>query len=215
MKAVYKLDTPTYKSAIVKNYTEGLGTSAIKEIKSNLVTEFSKSDNKEILLDGIILNIRFDTLKEPVKLGIENASSCIRLDFEIEGNSVFTPEDENSLLVKIPNNHFNFFYFPKVKGNVTYNTAKRKSVSVMVTPAFLEKAFNNSLALIAADFNTALVTQQPFVMYPNSKKIPTALSIMLNDIITCSFQTEIKQVYLESKIKEIFSYLFSEMNLQP
>lgn len=210
MKAIYKIENlPNNK--VVKTYNNNLIISEITEEKTNLDTSFSNSHNIEILLEGIILNIRYDSLSEPIKLNILHNTPCIRVDFEIEGHSSYKPENSYSLPVVIKNNSYNFFYFPKVKGTVTYRTKMRKSLSIMVTKDYLNKVFNNNIKDVSLDFDNAIENNTPFKMFATNNIIPSTLLFILNDIISCSYQKEIKQVYLESKIKEIFCFLFSEM----
>ena len=209
----YKLENINKSSLLnINEYKDGLLVPEIKEGYKTLHTDISKSDHIEILLDGIIINIRYDNILEPVNIKIEHNTPCIRVDFEIEGHSVYQPENKENSKITIKNNHYNFFYLPEVKGVVTYNTKTRKSLNIMVTEKYLKKAFNNNINNIAPEFQQCLKHNSEYLMFKESKKTPSVLLLIINDIISCSYQKEVKQVYLESKVKEVFSYLFSEIS---
>lgn len=48
-------------------------------------------------------------------------------------------------------------------------------------------------------------------MFKESKPIPIKLYEIIMDIANCCYEKEIKGVYIQSKINEIFSYLFTEI----
>nr|WP_308992725.1 helix-turn-helix transcriptional regulator [Mariniflexile sp. KMM 9835]MDQ8212287.1 helix-turn-helix transcriptional regulator [Mariniflexile sp. KMM 9835] len=183
----------------------------IDEIKTSLDSHFSKSKNIQILLDGAILNMRYDDLATPILLDVNHDFPYIKVHFEIEGDLIYTPYDKNGMFIHIENGNYNFFYLPEPKGTITLSSKKRKEFSILVTEDYLRKNFKNYFENITSPIQNSLKNKTPYKLFSESKPISIDLLLIISDIINCSYQREIKQVYIESKVKEMFSFLFSEM----
>ncbi|GAA3620415.1 helix-turn-helix transcriptional regulator [Flavivirga jejuensis] len=203
-----------HKEAVLTEYQPDLKNEMIDEVKTSLNTHFSKSKNKEILLDGVIINMRKDYLSSPILLEVAHDFPYLKVHFEIEGKLEYIPDNKNEMSITINNGSYNFFYLPKPKGVISLKSKKRKEFSILVTEDYLRKSFKHYFEKKDASFIKSLKKKTSYKLFPESKVIPVDLLLIISDIINCSFQKEIKQVYLESKVKELFSYLFSEMDSQ-
>ncbi|MCD8422293.1 AraC family transcriptional regulator [Tenacibaculum finnmarkense] len=213
MKSTYtnlEYQNKTYK----EKYRKGLKATTIRENIRKIKENFAKGENLDICLNGVIISICEFQIEPPLFLNVEHDFPYIKVHFEIEGHSEYSPINSESIPVVIKNGHYNFFYLPKVNGTLTYNTPTRKSLEIVVTEAYLKNVFKNNFNKVSKDFGKALNGQIPFKMFTNGKEISSALLLIISDIISCSYQKEIKQVYLESKVKEVFSYLFSELSTE-
>ncbi len=182
------------------------------ENNQSINTSYADIKYKELRLNGAVMIIRSDQIQNPLHMDIDYDHSFIKVHFELEGNSVYTPNDSDGISVAINSGQYNFFYLPKVNGTLSFYQPQRKSLEIMVSEDFIRNAFKNSFNTISASFGKALLEKKPFRMFDESQSIPSLLMLIINDIITCSYQEGIKEIYLESKVKEIFSILFSKLN---
>ncbi|WP_103071815.1 helix-turn-helix domain-containing protein [Aquimarina sediminis] len=212
MRSTYRINK--FKETLIKKQEKGLRTKEIREIKESINTSFVNVTSREILLNGIMINIVSEDFTAPVTFEVEHDFPYIKVHFEIEGYSQYIPNNSKSVPVIIKSGHYNFFYLPEVKGTLTYNTKTRKSFEIVVTEEYLKEIFKDNFYKVSTGFGEALKNEEPFTMFSQNEPIPPNLLLIIDDIIFCSYQKEIKQVYIESKIKEIFSHLFSEINLE-
>ncbi len=178
------------------------------EVKNNIAT----IRYKEILLNNAVVVLRSDAITPPLHMDIDYKYPFIKLHFELGGDSNYIPHDANSMEVSINKGEYNLFYMPKVNGTLSYFEPNRKSLEIMISEEFLKNTFRSSFDKISSTFGKALKDKTPYKLFEESKPIPSALMFMINDILNCSYQKEIKEIFLESKIKEIFSYLFANLN---
>ncbi|WP_103070950.1 helix-turn-helix domain-containing protein [Aquimarina sediminis] len=207
MKSVFKSEVFTEK-IITKKLAPGLRTRELSE--KNVVLDYTsvKSNTKEILLDGIKINIRKERIDPPFIVEVEHDFPFLKIHFEIKGSSKYSPKNDKSVAVNIPGGHYNFFYLPKVKGVLRYDTSIRNTLEIVFTKAYLKRVFGDSLKKISAGFGDALEKDIPFLMWEQSRPIPSQLYSIIQEIINCKFKEGIKKAYLESKITEILTIFF-------
>ncbi|QVY66354.1 AraC family transcriptional regulator [Polaribacter sp. Q13] len=214
MISTFKFKNHKEKTVIKERYKE-LDNSSINEIKESFNTSFSKSNNKEIRLNGIIIFIKYDDIiNPPVIMDVSHNFPYLKLHFEIEGDLKYVPNDESGIPITIEDGNYNFFYLPKANGTITLKSRIRKEVSILVTEKYLKKTFKRYFENNESSLRNSLENKVPYKMFSKSKVIPSDLLLIISNVVSCSYQKDIKQVYLESKIKEIFSYLFSEMDTE-
>ncbi len=190
------------------------------EIKSNSFEERRLSVNsnmanikyREVILNNAVVVVRSDTIQTPLHMDVNYKHPFIKLHFELAGDSNYKPNDSKSIAVSVNKGEYNLFYLPTVNGTLSYFKPRRKSLEIMISQDFLKKAFKANFYTISSSFGRALKNKTPYKLFENSPPIPPSLMFIVNDILNCSYRKEIKEIYLESKIKEIFSYLFAELN---
>lgn len=185
--------------------------SCIEETIKHPYFKAIKGEANEILLNGVKICIRNSEQEMPISINVEHSLPFHKIHFELEGKSEYMPKNNESLPVIIDGGCYNFFYLPKVKGVLTYPKNKRKSLEITFTEEFIKSIFKDSFDSVSSDFGMALKNKTPYKMFNNCQSIPPRLLLIINDIINCTYQKEIKEVYLTSKLTEIFSYLFSEI----
>ncbi|WP_234859252.1 hypothetical protein [Aquimarina aquimarini] len=210
MESTFEFENYPGKKLIIKQ-RKGLRTKAIEEKKTNINIDELKGENCEILLDGINIDIVNVTIVPPLNMEVEHDFPFLKIHFELQGSSEYKPKNKRSIPIIIEDGHYNFFYLPEVKGTLEYTSKVRKSLEIVFTEEYIKKIFKDTFGEVSTDFGVALQQKIPFVMFPESQPIPSHLLLIINDIINCSYEKEIKQVYLESKIIEIFSYLFTQI----
>ncbi len=183
-----------------------------KEIEQNIQTDFADIKYNEILLDQATIILRSDTITAPLYLDLKYDDAYIKVHFEIEGNHCYSSNIDEGFSINLNKNQFNFFYLPKVDGTLSFFETQKKSVEIVVSEAYLRSTFKTGFDSISGSLGEALKNKKPFKLFDKSPSIPSELLLIVNDIVNCSFRNEIKSIYLESKVKEIFSYLFSQLS---
>lgn len=210
MKSIFQSDQYTEKR-IVKKYNNGRHQGKLVEENMHYENSSININVKEIMLDGVCIYIRNERLSPPFVINVEHDFPFMKMHFEIEGSSKYRPQNVNSPAVDIPSGHYNFFFLPKVKGSLTYDCSKRKTVEINFNKRFLKRVFGSSLMDASADYGLALKNNTPFLMWEQSKPITPHLLIIIQEIINCTFEGSIKKIYLESKVIEILTILFNDI----
>ncbi|MBK0369242.1 helix-turn-helix domain-containing protein [Flavobacterium agrisoli] len=140
---------------------------------------------------------------------IEHDFSFIKLHFEMEGDNRYVPKNKKQRGIYIPNRHYNLFYLPQIKGELQYQTSRRKTLEITFTESYLKELFFPNFESTIPCLAKAIQLQKEFVMWENSKPISPKLHTIINDILHCQYTGKIKKAHLESKIVEILVHLFS------
>lgn len=210
MKSVFQSDQFTEKK-IVKKYPNGRHHRDLLEEVTHYENSAIVMDVKQIMLDGIHIYIRNEQLSPPFVVEVKHNFPFMKIHFEMEGSSRYTPRNKKSLPVDIPCGHYNFFFLPEVKGTLTYDHPVRKTLEINFTKRFLKRVFGNSLMDASTAFGKAIESNTSFLMWKKSKPITPHLHIIIQEIINCKFEGTIKKTYLESKVIEILSILFNDI----
>lgn len=188
--------------------------------KEDLIEKKINFDNKgikgvitDIMLNGIHVVARDLTMEnDSYAIEVEHDFSFVKLHIEMEGDNEYCPEDKSQRGIYIPQGHYNLFYLPKIKGVLNYRTKRRRTLEITFTEAYLEKLFYPNLKTTIPLLADAITNQTSYAMWETSKSISPKLNILIEDILQCSYSGAIKKAFLESKIVEILSYLFTIIN---
>lgn len=210
MKSIFKSDYFTEKK-IERSYSYD---HCKKELIENIIdyeTSGIKLKLKEIQLDGIHICIRHEEIVPPFVMEVEHDFPFLKMHFEIEGSSTYTPEKDKGLVVDIPNGHYNFLFLPKVKGTLEYTSKVRNTLEINFTKMYLKRVFGQSFMEASSTFGEAIEKDVPFLMWEKSKPITPRMHTIIGEIIDCKFEGSIKKIYLESKVTEILTIFFNEL----
>ncbi|CAD0003679.1 helix-turn-helix domain-containing protein [Flavobacterium chungangense] len=167
----------------------------------------------DIMLNGIHLVSRDLTMRdESYSIEIEHSFSFVKLHFEIEGDNEYIPENPLGRGIYIPEGHYNLFYIPNIKGVLNYRTKRRKTLEITFTEAYLEQLFYPNLKTTIPLLADAITNNTAYTMWNTSKSISPKLHILIEDIIQCNYTGAIKKAFLESKVVEVLSHLFTIIN---
>lgn len=167
----------------------------------------------DIMLDGVHLVARdLNMTDESYSIEVEHDFTFVKLHIEIEGNNEYCPEDPLESGIYIPQGHYNLFYFPKIKGVLNYRTKRRKTLEITFTEKYLEQLFYPNLKTTIPLLAEAIANNTTYFMWEKSKSISPKLYILIEDILQCNYTGAIKKAFLESKVVEILSYLFTIIN---
>lgn len=188
--------------------------------KEELVEKKTDYNNKgvkgiitDIMLNGIHLVMRDLTMEnESYSIEVEHDFSFVKLHFEIEGDNEYIPENSLERGIHIPQGHYNLFYLPKIKGVLNYQTKRRKTLEITFTKEYLEQLFYPNLKTTIPLLAEAIENNTAYTMWEASKSISPKLYVLIEDIIQCNYTGAIKKAFLESKVVEVLSYLFTIIN---
>ena len=167
----------------------------------------------DIMLDGVHLVSRDITVEnESYSIEVEHDFSFVKLHIEMEGDNEYCPENKSERGIYIPQGHYNLFYLPKIKGVLNYRTKRRRTLEITFTAAYLEQLFYPNLKSTIPLLAEAITNQTSYAMWDTSKSISPKLNVLIEDILQCSYSGAIKKAFLESKVVEILSYLFTIIN---
>lgn len=188
--------------------------------KEELAEKIIRYDHKgitgiitDIMLNGVHLVIRDLMIdKESYSIEVEHDFSFIKLHFEIEGDNEYCPENPSEKGIYIPQGHYNLFYLPVIKGVLNYRTKRRKTLEITFTEKYLEQLFYPNLKTAIPLLADAIMNKTVYTMWDSSKSISPKLYVLIEDIMQCNYTGAIKKAFLESKVVEILSYLFTIIN---
>ncbi|MBF4463619.1 AraC family transcriptional regulator [Flavobacterium sp. LC2016-12] len=166
----------------------------------------------DIMLDGVHVVSRDLTIEKEYSIEVEHDFSFVKLHIEIEGDNEYCPENSSERGIYIPQGHYNLFYLPKIKGVLNYRTKRRRTLEITFTEEYLQQLFYPNLSATIPLLAQAITNQTSYVMWEASKSIPPKLNVLIEDILQCNYSGNIKKAFLESKIVEILSYLFTIIN---
>lgn len=167
----------------------------------------------DIMLNGIHLVSRDLMIeKESYSIEVEHDFSFVKLHFEIEGDNEYCPENPFERGIYIPQGHYNLFYLPVIKGVLHYRTKRRKTLEITFTEDYLMQLFYPNLKTAIPLLAQAIMNKTVYTMWKSSKSISPKLYVLIEDIIQCNYTGAIKKAFLESKVVEMLSYLFTIIN---
>lgn len=198
-------------SYLEKEEERNFNTENINEKENRFDSINVNGEEKEISLNGI--KIFFGDLYIDSNLEIETSHDqpFLSITFQIIGDSSYEPSKEGSVPFSINSGEYNFYYMPKIEGKMTIKKGRRQYFTLLFVEDYLKNLFKNKFYDVSTSFGEALKAKTPFLMFKPSKTIPFKLHEIVSDITNCYYEKDIKEVYIHSKITEIFSYLFSEI----
>ena len=212
MKTMMKSDI-FKKDLVVVNDPIRFNKEDLIEKKINYNYNGIKGIITDIMLDGVHLVSRDITVEnESYSIEVEHDFSFVKLHIEMEGDNEYCPENKSERGIYIPQGHYNLFYLPKIKGVLNYRTKRRRTLEITFTAAYLEQLFYPNLKSTIPLLAEAITNQTSYAMWDTSKSISPKLNVLIEDILQCSYSGAIKKAFLESKVVEILSYLFTIIN---
>lgn len=198
-------------NVLVKTFKKDFENIEFKETTINVNNDYETGIHKEINLDGILLILR-DLKTKDYKIAVSHDFPLFKLQFEIEGSSLYAPFKESERTIYIPGGHYNLFYLPDVNGTLYYKTNKRKTVEILFTEKYVQKIIGIDYKEYLLCFGKAINEKKPFLMWKDSKPITTELQNCTQEIINCNYCGNLKKAYLEAKINELLIIMLAKTN---
>jgi AraC-like DNA-binding protein len=205
--SIYKENVLVIEDPIVFN------TEEIVEKRIYIDRKGIKGSLTEISLNGVQLEFKDLIIEtDSYSVEIEHDFSFIKLHFEIEGDNKYCPENVAESTIYIPQGHYNLFYLPVIKGTLNFYTHRRKTLEITFTEAYLQQLFYPNLDVAIPQLADAIRNKITYKMWDTSKVISPKLHEIIEDIMQCNYTGAIKKAFLESKVVEILSHLFTIIN---
>jgi AraC-like DNA-binding protein len=205
--SIYKENVLVIEDPIVFN------TEEIVEKRIYIDRKGIKGSLTEISLNGVQLEFKDLIIEtDSYSVEIEQDFSFIKLHFEIEGDNKYCPENVAESTIYIPQGHYNLFYLPVIKGTLNFYTHRRKTLEITFTEAYLQQLFYPNLDVAIPQLADAIRNKITYKMWDTSKVISPKLHEIIEDIMQCNYTGAIKKAFLESKVVEILSHLFTIIN---
>lgn len=158
---------------------------------------------KEIVFNGICIEHREVNLQKPMLVDVKHDFPFLKMHFELNGHSTYTPKNTESLEVVIPGGHHSLFYFPRVDGQLHYKAHEhRKTLEITLSIDFIKRVFQNQWELLLM-LGHVIQGNHPVVVGEKSLIIDHEIKMILNNIIDCPISGPLKQHYLEAKVIEL------------
>lgn len=196
------------------NISRGFSSKIYAEKINNFQFDVLEGEEREISLDGV--RIFFGNLKIDNPLVFEARSNFpfLSISFEIGGDSFYVPKGNctKSTPMSIKKNGYNFFYMPQINGTAKIKGEYRKYFIIIFTEEYIKHVFKGRFSEVDFEFEKALINKTPYVMFKESRTIPFSLLKLINEIKDCYYNNNIKEIYIKSKIMEMFALIFSELD---
>lgn len=143
-------------------------------------------------------------LERDMNIDVKHDFPFLKMHFEMEGYSTYTPHDTNSLEVNIPGGHHQLFFFPQVDGQLQYKAHQhRNTLEITLSLDVIKRVFHQQWELLFL-LGHAIQQNKPIVVGQQSAKITSSIYRIIEDILQCPIKGPLKQNYLEAKVVELF-----------
>jgi AraC-like DNA-binding protein len=193
----------SYSNSDIKvlEFEEGFKQNSLEE--RNYISRQKQFDCAiyEILIDGINIKHRKENFKERTSMGVSYDFPLLKMQFELEGYSIYVPRHKMNNVIEIPGGTHQLFYNPFIQGQLSY-IKSRNSFEVLFSKKYFFKVFKNDLTILE-HFGKKLKSEEETMLIEKSMPITCEMRMTINDILTCKLSGRIKEIYLESKIIEL------------
>ncbi len=87
-----------------------------------------------------------------------------------------------------------------------------KGDEVRFSEFLLTKHIGSKFKNVFKSFGDAITKREPYLLWKEGRSISAKLGLLLNDVISCSFQDISKKAYLEAKIVELLITVLNEVS---
>lgn len=196
---------------MVKTFEKDFKTSNFTEKTTQLNTTLVTGTLTEIALQGLRVSIRNIQIEDH-SIEVQHDFPFFKLQFEIEGNSLYTPKDQCLPNVYIPTAHYNLFYLPEVHGTLNYKKGRRRTLEILFTENYIKDIIGKNFKQILHKFGASISNKTAFFMWQKSQPITSDLQHHIEEILSCNYHKDLKKPYLEAKIKELLILLLAQTN---
>ncbi|SEC24017.1 AraC-type DNA-binding protein [Tenacibaculum sp. MAR_2009_124] len=176
---------------------------SFEKTQNKVCTEFVDAIFDEYLLHGAKIEMGKVNLKKDLSIDVKHNFPFFKMHFEIEGSSSYSPRNEKSLPVIIPNGYHQLFFFPKVDGVLSFPAnITRNTLEITLSLSFVHKVFKDNWEELER-LGDAIRNNQPFVFGEKSHKINSEMLLVIQQIANCKIDNHYRTHYLECKIIEL------------
>ncbi|UZH54101.1 helix-turn-helix transcriptional regulator [Salinimicrobium tongyeongense] len=196
----FRLESSFFEdNAVVRTFSKDFCADAFSEETFIIDKEVVKGSLQELHLDHFCIITQ--ELKSPAgySINFSGNSALFKLHFELEGDYNYIPTDPLAPVISIPSGHFNIFYLPKPEGCLKFASSSRKTLEVLFTEELLRKIMGPDYKGLSS-LKKGIKKNRPFLLWEESRYIPTELQQHIKEIMSCRYCGHIKKIYLEARI---------------
>ncbi|MEI6865028.1 AraC family transcriptional regulator [Flavicella sp.] len=184
----------------VRFFKKDLKNSVIKGTKFVVNNSHTQGLIQEIQLNGIFILAQNIKTNENLEIKCSNDFPLFKLHFEFNGdiNCNFSSKKKSDL--KVLKGMCNLFYLPKSKTTYTYNQTNKRSFEMFFTEDYLLRKMGPSFT---STLQNTKLNQKPFMFFKGGILMNDIISVIVNDILKCSYSSIMKKEFLEAKTTEL------------
>ncbi len=194
---------------VVKNYNQDFTENEISDQKNAIDLQDIKGEIRDITLDGLILTARDLYISKPYQVNVYHDFPLFKLQFEFEGQSTYLPSNQNQTSLTIDGGCFNLFYIPEVNGTLSFVPGRRKTLEIQFTEKYIDQLIGGNYGHELYGLGAAIRTKKPYIYSTNKRSITNDLMKITTEILSCDFNSTLKQAFIDVKVKELLVSLLA------
>lgn len=210
MRSIYNVNgmkttissTDLEEITIIKTYAENF---ASKEVvtETSYIPEYRgiSGQVKRTLLNGAMIVQRQISIGHLLVMEVEHDFPFLKMQFELEGYSLFSSALAGVPAVEIPSGTHRLFFLPEVKGCLSYPHS-RSTLEINLSVDFLNRIFSHDLSVLN-QFGAAVTGMRPALLSELGMPILPEMKKCIQEIISCPYEGVLKKIYLENKVSEL------------
>ncbi len=197
---------------IVRDYPEGIGTLlGMTEKESCVDYTCVKGTMREILMEGLMISHRDFHIEREFIMEVDHNFPFLKMQFELEGYSHFSRQNKACLDTDIPGGRQQLFFFPEVKGKLTYPPSHRYTLEIILSVNYLTRSFGQDLTALH-HFGRGIERNEPVQFFPASQPISPAMKRIILEFIHCPYTGTVRRLFLEAKVMELLVLQIDSLN---
>lgn len=173
--------------------------------ESLLNNEFVEGFMRYAHLGDIIVTYQEWILKSPFQLRIAYQKELLKIQFEIEGDSLFLSTDNET--INIPNAHYQYIYIPKADGHLQYNSSRK--VLDLYIPFDQLMEFLSSQGLCKDEIHLRSFMRK-YTFFRSAMHISPRQTKLINELLFHSYSVGFAKDYIRIKALELILSVFKE-----
>lgn len=200
MRSIFR--STRFNEVTITDYPEGFiaGSGIFEEV---LLSEHKHARGlvRSTFLNGIHIEQRQVTLTEELTIEVQHDFPFLKMQFELEGYSLFKSDIGSIPDVEIKAQTHQLFYLPEVKGRLNYNK-NRNTLEIKLSIDFLNRIFMNDLSPLL-HFGEAIAHGHPVLLASAPMPITFEMRNIIAEVTNCKYSGLMKRVFLECKVSEL------------
>lgn len=158
----------------------------------------------EIILDGMNVKLERIIPKKDFNIDIKSDQPFVQMIFSMDGNYSYSAKDNLSIDIKFVAPQQRLIFFPKINGEISFLKGKKtNALIVSISIEKLKSVFGEKLVCLNY-FGECVIEKDPIVFNTDSTIITSKMQQIINEIISCKLTSNLKNIFLETKIIELF-----------
>ncbi|TYP72120.1 helix-turn-helix domain-containing protein [Aquimarina intermedia] len=190
---------------LVKSFNKDFKISFLSEGEHSEFTGGVTGTVKEIHVDKtfVLFQDYTSTDIESHTVQVVQNQPVFLLQYVLEGELHVALHEDASTALTLGKNLYTLFYIPKSTYVYKYSSDKSQVLNVYFTKSFLESKMGTGILKSSKKYQKALKKDQPCSFFDDGLMINNQLRNIIKDLLTCSFESIIRQSYIESKLAEL------------